>query len=115
MLTEIIKPENIRTTEHFWDTFGQAETEISARWVVRFLKDERSSQGWVPFPLAELQAYYNRTLPNERFSFNKLTSELYVQLEDKGDEGMIVKVLPRFVSALCRNPNLFFNAHPQAQ
>ena len=100
-LLNLILPENIKTTEHFWNTFGQAETEISARWIVRFLKEERPLQGWVDFKHDDLQKFYNRSRPGEVFLYNRLLALGCLTLI----EG-IVHVNARFVGSICTNADL---------
>lgn len=88
-----ITPAHIDTDRHFWDGFGNRETEISANWIVRFC--QQLGQGWAPISLHDLQAYYNQEREGrpERFSFNRLASEGYVLVE--GDK---VVLTARFVA-----------------
>ena len=59
-----IRPHHINTKQHFWNAFGNQETEVSAYWVVRFcqLKD-----CWFSFTQKEIEAY-----TEGRFNFNQL-------------------------------------------
>ncbi len=60
-----IKPSDIKTTEHFWDAFGNSETEISARYLVRMAQANGS---WRDFTKSEIDEF-----SKHKFSFNKLT------------------------------------------
>lgn len=46
-----ILPEHINTNEHFWNSFGHMETEVSARLIVKLCQKKG---GWTPFTQAEL-------------------------------------------------------------
>ncbi len=72
LLLQRLTPDDFRTDDHYWDAFGNNETEISARWVIRFLQDR--GEGWVPFTFDEINAYYLAKLdPGARdFTFNRL-------------------------------------------
>ncbi|MCL5411071.1 MAG: hypothetical protein M1324_04525 [Patescibacteria group bacterium] len=74
--TYLIQPDHINTDpntgpegSHFFDAFGNTETEVSARWLVRFAQQRGS--GWEPFALNEIEAFYNRG-GHKGFSFNHL-------------------------------------------
>lgn len=62
----MIVPKDIDTSRHPFDAFGHIETEISALWVVRLLKN-KNLHAWVPFSLEELEEFYGG-----RFYFNGL-------------------------------------------
>ena len=65
-----IRPEHIDGSKNFMGTIWQnMETEISANWLVRFAQGRKS---WRPFTVEELEEFYHRKWPNERFHFNKL-------------------------------------------
>ena len=64
-----IWPEHINTDEHFFNAFDHTETEISARWIVRFIQNRR--EGWRPFTKAELQAFYAKNY-SHNFCFIRL-------------------------------------------
>lgn len=101
-LADLVKPESVKSEGHLWDTFGHTETEISALCIVRFLQEERPGQGWAPFPMADLQSYYERGRGRpETFLFNRLISQGHIAVQDG-----TVTVSPSFVSALCGNPAL---------
>lgn len=53
------------------NTFGKHETEISAKWILRFL--EQRDNSFLPFPFTELQQFYEKS-HKEDFWFNDLTS-----------------------------------------
>lgn len=79
MNTPTIKPSDIDTSEHFWDAFGQMETETSARWVERYC--QQNGDSWAPFSREDLDAFYRNArdkhqgrfrVRNDHFSFNGL-------------------------------------------
>jgi hypothetical protein len=65
-----IAPEQINTEQHFWDAFGNMETEISSSWIVLFCQER--GQGWAPFTRAELEEFYHAKGRPESFHFNGL-------------------------------------------
>lgn len=65
-----IAPEDINAKKHLFESFDNMETEISAGWLVRFA--QARGQGWAPFTLAEIEAFYHRKYPRESFEFNRL-------------------------------------------
>lgn len=66
-----IQPEHINVTHHFWDAFGNRETEISANWLVHFA--QQRGQGWAPFSEPDIQKFYWGNSSNHSFRFNALT------------------------------------------
>lgn len=62
----LIKPQDIDTSDRFWDTFGKVETEISARYLVKLAQKKG---GWDPFTKEEINAF-----SGEDFWFNGLVS-----------------------------------------
>ncbi len=64
-----IQPKDIDGTKHFGRAFDNMETEISARWIIRFL--QWRGEGWKPFTHQEIEAFYNRKQQNG-FTFNRL-------------------------------------------
>ena len=68
LLTDKIAPGDIDANKHFYDTFGDCETEVSAGWIVRLCQEHGS---WRGFTFEEIQAFYGRKWP-ERFWFNRL-------------------------------------------
>ena len=76
-MTDILSkfsPDDFQTAEHYWSTFDNCETEISARWVIRFLQNR--GEGWAPFSYDEINAFYRtqRSDPRGSFTFNRLVS-----------------------------------------
>jgi hypothetical protein len=86
-LDTIIKPEDIDTDRRIWEAFGHRETEVSARWIVRFC--QARGEGWEPIPLDELDKFY---MMGDTLLFNRLTTEKYVTVEN----GMVT-LTKRFV------------------
>jgi hypothetical protein len=67
-----ITPADIDVTQHFFDSFGNMETEISANWLVRMAQLHGS---WRPFTRDEIQNLYAQKFPHGRYSFNHLLGE----------------------------------------
>jgi hypothetical protein len=65
-----IQPEEINTNSHFWNAFDHSETEVSARWIVRFCQER--GRGWDPFTADEIEAYYRKGGKFVNFRFNRL-------------------------------------------
>ena len=61
-----IQPSDINTDQHFFDAFGNTETEISARFLVRMAQQHGC---WFDFTKAEIDEF-----SGEDFWFNRLTS-----------------------------------------
>lgn len=70
-----ITPNHINTKNHFWDSFGHNETEISANWIVRFCQER--GEGWQPFSREDIDEFYQRKYPGKRFGFNRLLGGSY--------------------------------------
>ena len=81
------KPEDFQTKDHYWDTFGNTETAVSARWVIRFLKHRNAmlkvagqkvpNNGWAPFTYRQINTFYRKMRrksknPKESITFNRL-------------------------------------------
>jgi hypothetical protein len=74
--TFTIEPSMIDVSKHFWDAFDNSETEVSARWIVRFMQEFGH---WVPFSLVDLEEFYHRSRPaTESFEFNRLVEPQWV-------------------------------------
>ena len=63
-------PDMVNVKEHFFDAFEHRETEVSARWITRFLI-QRNPREWCAFTLKELEAFYHKD-HKESFNFNRL-------------------------------------------
>jgi hypothetical protein len=65
-----IQPDHIYTPPggHFWNAFDHSETEVSARYIVRFCKERG---GWYSFTREEIEAFYNKS-GYQGFEFNRL-------------------------------------------
>lgn len=65
-----IQPKDIKTSPgvHFFDAFDNNETEVSAKWLVRFAQERGS---WHPFTFDEIEAFYNKG-GFKGFWFNRL-------------------------------------------
>lgn len=75
-----VRPEHISTNpgDHFWDAFGNMETEISAKWIVRLCQ---RLGGWRAFTGEQIEAFY-REAGFQTFMFNRLLD---------GDNGFVVR------------------------
>jgi len=110
----LIRPSDINTKNHFWGAFGDAETETSAMWLVRFCA-QREGDDWRPFPLDDLTAFYQKgrleivnqerrkmgRAPQapfcETFRFNNLKSTVFGGPFVTIDDDKRVHVTPKFV------------------
>lgn len=74
----MIEPSDIDSTKHFWDAFDHAETEVSARYIVRLCQEVG---GWVPFTFEQINAFYQKARGNkiESFTFNRLVDAQWVR------------------------------------
>jgi hypothetical protein len=109
-IKQLIKPSNIRIDDHYWSTFGHSETEVSARWIIMFLRarefvtsqETTGTQFWEPFTLSDLESFYQylRGKP-ETFHFNRLTPR-FISIYDNG----ILTVTDAFVAAIASNEKL---------
>ena len=119
-LLEKLKPTDFQTSEHYWDTFGHAETEISARWIIKFLQHRMSQgevaqNGWAPFTYRELNDFYNsgrESSGKQRgyFWFNRLigsfsTAPVIIKGQAIHPDAEVA-VTDYFVSALASKPQM---------
>lgn len=74
-----IQPLNISTTNHFFEAFGNTETEVSARYIVLLCQIKN---GWFPFTKQELDE-----ISRENFWFNRLTSGR----DESGEDGYVIR------------------------
>lgn len=65
----LVRPEHIDIREHLFGAFGNVETEISAKWIVRLCQ---ASGIWKAFTLFEVETLYCVNGYFDRFSFNQL-------------------------------------------
>jgi hypothetical protein len=93
-----IRPEHINTGQHFWNAFGNNETEISAGWIVRLI--QRLGGGWRPFGKEQIEQYYNEK-GHQGFWFNELLSQEMVVV---GSDGLY-RVTHEFIcKCFCSSP-----------
>lgn len=85
-----IQPQDIDASKHFFDAFDNMETEISARWIVKFCQSR--GRGWEPFTRDEIERFHNEHGFVD-FWFNKLGPENGVRFE-----GDIVHIEHEFVA-----------------
>jgi hypothetical protein len=64
-----IQPRHIGVDRHLFNSFDHYETEISAKWLIRFAQDR--DRGWEPFTYKEIDGFYARTI-KDGFTFNRL-------------------------------------------
>jgi len=62
-----ILPEHIKTDDHFWDAFGNNETEVSAYYLVRLAQ---KNGDWRNFTKEEIDAF-----SENNYYFNQLTDD----------------------------------------
>jgi len=70
----VITPNAINTDKHFYGAFGNSETEVSAKHIVRLAKKK---EGWFSFTLEEIEAQYNEK-GHKYFCFNELLSRDFI-------------------------------------
>jgi hypothetical protein len=70
-----IQPEDIDASHHLFNAFDNAETEISAGWIVRLLQAKK--KGWAPFTHEEIEAFYAKH-QKDGFTFNRLIEPEFV-------------------------------------
>jgi hypothetical protein len=80
-----ITPEDIKITDHLWDSFGQHETEVSAEWLVKFA--QARGTGWTPFTYDDIEAFYSKSGRLRGFTFNRLISGGFIVLAKAGTIG----------------------------
>lgn len=82
----LIRPEHIETRNHFWEAFGDMETEASANWVVRFC--QWRNKGWEPFTEEEVAEHYKKHWTAQTpFSFKRLINNDAYDFLVKTDDG----------------------------
>jgi len=119
-LFEKFKPTDFQTKEHYWSTFGHAETETSAAWIIQFLQyrmtlGEVAQNGWAPFTYQELNNFYNSKRGDsgkapEEFYFNRLAgtlegSAVYIVGGDSS-VSRTVTVTEYFIAKLASQPRM---------
>jgi hypothetical protein len=119
-LLEKLKPTDFQTKEHYWGTFGNSETEVSACWIIMFLQHRMSQgevaqNGWAPFTYEELDNFYNDTRmargkARENFWFNRLignfASAPVLIAGDRLHPSAVVTITEHFVSKLASQPKM---------
>jgi hypothetical protein len=63
-----VKPMNVDVSKHFWDAFGNNESECSAHYIVKLCQEKG---GWFPFTMEEIETVYRRA-GHTNFYFNWL-------------------------------------------
>jgi hypothetical protein len=63
-----VRPDHISLEKHFWDAFGNNETEVSAWWIVLLCQQ---LGGWVAFTYEQIEELYN-SKGYLNFCFNRL-------------------------------------------
>src|SRR3989344_8321313 len=66
-----IRPEHINALCCCWYELSYDETEISARWIVRFCQKQKS---WKSLTKAGIEKFYRQNSEYQNFSFNQLVS-----------------------------------------
>lgn len=76
------QPSDINAKDHFWNAFDHTETEVSARWIVRFCQER--GRGWARFTREEIEAFYARWV-QDGFTFNRLLAQGFVDENPPGE------------------------------
>lgn len=76
----IILPRDI-ADRHYFGAFGHCESEVSARWLVEWLK-RHSPQAWVRVPVEALDREHQEQCDGQGFRINRLEETGYVKLID---------------------------------
>lgn len=98
--TLTITPEDISLDNHFFDAFGKMETEVSARWLVRFALER--GEGWKPFTDDDINAYYRKTFPQGTFGFNGLDRNGWLKLSLGGHYNFTEEFISRCYKSASR-------------
>ena len=97
-----IQPRHINAKRHFWDAFGNNETEISAGYIVRLCQ---KLGGWVPFTREQIEAFYNEAGHTD-FWFNRLRGQRTEDFIVLGEDGKF-RVTHEFIARCHKSsPNL---------
>ncbi len=83
-----VQPSNIATSgRHFFDAFDHYESEISAHWIIRFLKDRKD--GWLQFSYKALNDFYKSKFSEDvdDFSFNNLITRGWIIIKREKERG----------------------------
>lgn len=78
----LVKPEHINTKQHFFEAFGHAEPEISARRIVLLCQQLGS---WGPFTHDQLMTLGSQKYNHGKFSFCGLDEEGWIVKDDEGN------------------------------
>lgn len=71
-------PDRIDASRHFYNAFGRAEPEISARWIVKFC--QKRDMGWEPITYKEIDGFYRDNGVDDGFWFNDLDTKGFTPL-----------------------------------
>jgi len=74
-----IQPVDIDIGRHFFDAFGNFETEVSALYIVLLC---REMGGWKPFSMEQIEEVYRRAGHRDGFLFNYLLPIFVMRGED---------------------------------
>ena len=89
----VCMPLDINVKAHFYDSFGDRDTEISAGWIVLFC--QHRDEEWEPFTYEDINDFYKSKGRNDGFWFNNLLPGMFIiKKEDK------YIITPKFVQ-LC--------------
>jgi len=76
-----IIPQDIDTSQHFFDCFDNLEREVSARYIVQMCQQHGN---WEPFTLEDINTFYTEHGPGDGFWFNGLVSAKYGIRKESG-------------------------------
>lgn len=100
----MVSPDQIDIRKHFFDAFGNVETEVSARYIVEFC--QLRGQGWVPFTYEQINDFYKSMGHQDGFWFNRLLKQGHI-IETEGQ----YQIQPSFVDR-CFRSSLVVKASP---
>lgn len=72
----MVSTDQIDIRKHFFDAFGNVETEVSARYIVEFC--QLRGQGWIPFTYEQIDEFYQSKGHHDGFWFNRLLKQGHV-------------------------------------
>ena len=68
--TQLLTPDDIDTSKHFFDAFGKSERETSASYIVQFC--QKRGQGWEDFTYEDIDGFYKECGHKDGFLMNAL-------------------------------------------
>jgi hypothetical protein len=110
-IRDLILPKHFRTNVHYWNTFNNTQTEVSAQLIMQFL--QQRDRDWEPFSEKELYSWYNSS-GGDQFYFNYLicndnpTRSPITKIRSQDPNDNLYKINDIFISKCASNPELIF-------